>query len=217
MTAPEIIYSIGGNGVTYGNTEGICRITGKQSTGILFDKWVKDTFTDIASLKPGSIISNEAAFCFDEASTLIQQLTGKEKPQRFRTYSHLVANNKWYIATKADKRLIYDIVVNQSPDIVCLSDSGQKHLLFKNIPGFWQLENEIIPPNIPLFIHLHTVFSNLLALGFSQGEAISGNYMHYRIGKAGVAQWKEQEDKLKKHRGSPIFDFTAFLMFNENE
>ena len=69
----QTIYAIGGNNKQYGNTEGVCRITGQNSVGIKFEKWVKDTFTDHAYLKPGTIISNEAAFCFDEASEEVQK------------------------------------------------------------------------------------------------------------------------------------------------
>jgi len=41
----EIMYQFS-NGKIYGTTRGICRITGKQSIGVPFEKWVKDTFTD---------------------------------------------------------------------------------------------------------------------------------------------------------------------------
>jgi hypothetical protein len=50
MNVCELIYKIGANNYTYGYDKGVCRITGKESEGILFDKWVKDTFTDLASL-----------------------------------------------------------------------------------------------------------------------------------------------------------------------
>lgn len=67
-----IIYSLS-NKPVYGNEKGTCRITGQQSTGIKFSKWIKDTFTDIGFLRPGNIISNEAAFCFEEQSEYLQQ------------------------------------------------------------------------------------------------------------------------------------------------
>ena len=61
-------------------------LPGKEGVGINFAKWVRDTFNDHDSLFPGTIISNEALFCFDESSEIIQKKTGREKPQRFRTY-----------------------------------------------------------------------------------------------------------------------------------
>ena len=61
----------------YGSDRGVCRITGKKSIGIAFDKWVKKTFNDYDYLKPGTIISNEALLCFDEASMVVAEKVGK--------------------------------------------------------------------------------------------------------------------------------------------
>ncbi len=59
------IYNIGAENKIYGTEKGICRITGLEGVGINFDKWARDTFNDHDSLFPGTIISNEALFCFD--------------------------------------------------------------------------------------------------------------------------------------------------------
>jgi hypothetical protein len=98
----EIIYKIGANNKQYGKDAGVCRVTGKEGKGILFNKWVRKTFNDYDSLYPGNIISNEALFCFDENSEIVQKKTSKEKPQRFRTYSHIIKDGKWLCLTKAD-------------------------------------------------------------------------------------------------------------------
>lgn len=199
----------------YGNVEGVCRITGKQAKGLLFDKWVRDTFTDQAYLLPGTIISNEALFCFDEQSKLLMKKTGKTKPQRFRTYSHIIdADGNWHTVTKGDKRLIYDLIT-QGAQLVCLTDSGQKHLLFKHRPGFWQLDDLFLIPNISAFKKLHSDMCALLVLGFSQGEVISGNYNQYRILQAGMPAWKAAEDKIKPFRGNQLFKFTSWLLFTK--
>ena len=208
----QIIYEIGGKNKIYGVEPGICRITGIQTTGLPFDKWVKNTFTDHAFLKPGSIISNEALFCFEEKSTLIQALKNKEKPQRFRTYSHVVHRDKWHVCTKADKRLIYDLITDGA-SLVCLSDSGQKHLLFKHRPGMWQLEDSFIIPDIEYFKWLHEQMCTLLDAGFSQTEVITGHYLQYRIMQATVSVWKTLEDKIKPCRGTSLFNLAAWLLF----
>jgi hypothetical protein len=210
----ETLYRIAGNGNTYGTTPGTCRITSKQASGIPFNKWVRDTFTDHAHLKPGDIISNEALFCFDEASELIRNLTGKEKPQRFRSYSHIIAAGKWHILTKANKREIYALITSGSCEIVCLSDSGQRHLFFKHRTGFWQLEDAFIVPDIETLKYLHACFASLLNLGFSQTEIISGNYFGHRIMKSGSENWKHFENQIKPHRGKQIFNFTSWIMYN---
>ena len=175
MTPCEIIYNIGSTQKKYGDLAGICRITGKESLGINFNDWVKDTFTDHGSLKVGTIISNEALFCFDEASEIIQSKTGKDKLQRFRTYSHVVINNEWFCFTKAHKKEIFE-AIKKGAEIVCLTDSGQKHVLFKHKIGFWQLDELFVKPDLEFFLSLHSAMTDLMKIGFNQSSIIEGNY-----------------------------------------
>lgn len=209
----EKIYHAGANGKIYGDTPGICRITGKPATGVPFIKWVRKTFTDQAFLFPGEIISNEALFCFDESSEIVMKRTGREKPQRFRTYSHIIdKTGRWHCLTKADKKLIFELIVDRA-ELVCLTDSGQKHLLFKHRPGMWQLDEQFILPDLETFRFLHGKMCRLLELGFSQTEVITGNYLQYRIAKAGIEAWKTLEDTIKPYRGISLFNFTSWLLF----
>lgn len=210
----ELIYNVGSNNIIYGTDKGICRITGKESTGVKFDKWVRDTFNDHHNLYPGTIISNEAMFCFDEASEIVQKKTSRDKPQRFRTYSHIIKNGVWHCLTKADKRLIFDLIINGS-ELVCLTDTGQRHILFKHRIGFWQLDDLFIKPNVELLKELHLHMCELLSYQFSQTEIITGNYSTGRLIKAGLENWKQHEDVIKSHRGSGIFDFTSFMLFTD--
>jgi hypothetical protein len=212
----EHIYEIGGNGKIYGHENGICRITGKESKGILFSKWVRDTFNDHDFLFPGSIISNEALFCFDESSDIIQKKTGRDKPQRFRTYSHIIKDNEWYCVTKADKRLILQLII-EGAEMVCLTETGQKHVLFKHKTGVWQLDDLHVKPNIELLGLLHYHMCELLAYQFSQAEIITGDYKSNRILKARLKNWQEHENIIKKYRGSGIFDFTSFMLYTDEK
>ena len=255
-----LLYNSCANGVIYGETEGICRITGQLSKGILFTKWVSDRFNNYADLYEGTIISNEALFCFSESSEVIARKVGKfyesaealfehesakteayikksktenVSPkdigyievdggfaclQRFRTYSHILTNDlQWHVCTKADKRKIIELLQG-NPKIVCLSDSGQKHLFFKNRIGMWQLDNSYIEPDIERFMYLHGIMMSLLELGFSQQEIISGNYYPNNILKVGLSAWEVLENKIKAQRGEPFFAFTAWLMYsNKNK
>jgi hypothetical protein len=222
QTAPlyhpcELLYRIAAKNKIYGNVPGTCRITGKESTGIPYPTWVKDTFTDHAWLKPGNIVSNEALFSFEERSVEIQKMLNKEAGQKFRNYSHIIAGNIWYPLTKANKREMYQLITSGTCQVVCLSDSGQKHLYFKHRTGFWQLEDQFIVPDIDTLKFLHQRFSELLELGFSQTEIITGNYIGYRVMKAGLQAWKTIEDQIKPHRGTLIFNFTAWIMYNNNQ
>lgn len=194
---------------SYGDTSGICRITGLKSTGIPFSKWIKKTFTDIGCLHPGTIISNEAAFCFDESSEELRIMASKDKPQRFRNYSHFVFNNEWHIYNKSEKHDILHLML-EVPDICVIAESGQKHLVFKHTPGTWQLEEQIITPDVLTFAKIHErvrVMSDV----FSNGEIQSGRYSQHRIRSFGIQRWKQIEDVLEKYRGSAIFDLAIFF------
>jgi hypothetical protein len=206
----EILYPFSSNKI-YGNEKGICRITGKESTGLNFGDWVKDTFTDHSYLYPGTIISNEALFCFEESSELIAQKVNKEKPQRFRTYSHIVVNDEWYVLTKAQKKEIYDLIINNEPDVCVISDSGQRHLLFKHKIGTWQFEDQFIQRDKETLTKIKLFGDELLNNNFSKAEMLSGNYIQHRVMKYGVKKWREVENELKQFRGSAIFDLAIWL------
>lgn len=206
----EIIYSYSSRPV-YGLTEGVCRITGNESKGIDFDSWVKPTFTDHAFLKPGNIISNEALFCFDESSTEIQQKTQRDKQQRFRTYSHFVHKGAWHCLTKADKSKMVEMLPDA--DVVCITDTGQKHILFKNRVGMWQLDEIIVPRDIDTFKVLHSAMMRLLQYGFTQEEIKTGGYSQGRLSKVDIVAWKDDEYLLRQYRGTKIFTFTSWLMY----
>lgn len=216
MNPCEIVYTASQTNAIYGNVSGMCRITGEESVGVNFDSWIKDTFTDIASLKPGTIISNAALFCFDEHSEIIKEKTGKDKLQRFRTYSHIVKNGEWFCLTKAHKQDIFNLICNDA-ELICLTDSGQKHLLFKHKVGMWQLDDIYIIPDIPLFKFLHENMCELMRLGFSQGEIIENKYIPNRIIKAGFDKWVKLESLIKEHRGKRIFEFASWMLFISEE
>lgn len=195
---------------------GICRVTGAETYGTDFPAWVakRDKFNDYAILLPGTILSYEALLTFDEQSTLLAQKTGRDKPQRFRTYCHIVTEaGEWHACTKADKQLMLNLITTQNPVVVCLTDTGQKHLLCKAKRGFWQLDDSFIVPDVALLTQLHTDMMHLLSLGFSQTEVKSGNYNSGRIIAVGIKTWQEAENKIKHYRNMPIFDLAAWLMY----
>lgn len=214
MNACELIYKIGAENKIYGTEKGICRITGEEGEGLIFNKWVRDTFNDHDKIYPGTIISNEALFCFDEASEIVQKRANKEKLQRFRTYSHLVFNGEWYCFTKANKREIFDLIC-KGAEMVCLAESGQKHILFKHKEGMWQLEEMHVMPDIELLKHLHFYMCELLSFGFSQTEIVSGNYISSRLMKVGLELWKQNENEIKDYRDSAFFEFVSFMLYTD--
>ena len=213
----EIIYKIGAENKVYGTENGICRITGKESTGISFNTWVRDTFTDFSHLHDGNIISNEALFCFDESSEILQKKTQRDKLQRFRTYSHIVDKGVWYVYTKADKKAIVKHILNNA-EIVIFAESGQKHIAFKHRFGMWQCEESHIEKNVDLFKFLHSNCCELLSIGLTQDEVKTGivkSSTFLRIENMQI--FTELNDSIKKYRGSILFNFVTCLLFNNKK
>ena len=204
----EIIYNCTSKPV-FGTTEGMCRIIRKVTIGLPFKDWVKPTFTDFSSLYSGDIISNAALFCFQELSSELQQITGKEKPQNFRTYSHFVIGGKWHMKHKGEKADMLQLMLSD-PEVCVISESGQKHLAFKHKPGTWQLEEEIIIPDKTKFKFIHSHIRKL-AEEFSNDEIKSGNYQQHRIMKLGIDNWRIIESEIKHFRGSAMFDLALFF------
>jgi hypothetical protein len=81
----------------------------------------------------------------------------------------------------------------------------------------WQLDELHVRPDIELLGLLHFHMCELLAYQFSQTEIITGDYKSNRILKAGLKNWQEHENIIKEHRGSGIFDFTSFMLYNDKK
>ncbi len=209
----EIIYELSDRPV-FGETRGMCRVLGREAVGVPFSDWVKDTFTDTNLLFPGNIISNEAYFCFLDDNKYLQQKLGRSEMTRFRNYSHFVVNGNWYVFTKAQKKSMYLLLIEEDPEIAVISDSGQRHLVFRHRVGTWQLEDTIIERDKDLLVRLKTNMDLLLQEGFSKDEIQSGKYHQRKILRAGLNSWQLLERVIQNYRGSKIFDLALWLSQN---
>jgi len=206
----EIIYELSDKPV-YGTEKGICRITGKEAIGLPFEKWVSDTFTNWDLLFEGDIISNAAIFCFDDTNEFLRKKLGRSERTRFRNYSHFVVENEWCVFTKSQKKEMYQLLVEKVPIIAVISDSGQKHLLFRYRYGYWQFEEDFLEPNKKELRLLKETMDKMLKLGFSKGEIQTGSYSQSRIQRASLVVWQEYEELLKQYRNTKIFEFALWF------
>lgn len=211
----ELIYNFSDKPV-YGETKGICRITGKYSKGILFEKWIGENFTDFGSLYPGDIISNEAIFCFSDENEFLRKKLGRTERTRFRNYSHFVVDGEWLVFTKSQKQEMYRILVERNPIIVVISDSGQRHLLFRYRYGFWQFEFQHIKPNKSRLQWLVGLINRLLDMGFSKSEILSSCYS---AGKKieDVKNLEKIESHISSFRGSKLFELAVWFSVKQNK
>jgi len=209
----EVIYELSDKPI-YGEVHGVCRIIGKESRGIPFEQWVGENFTDFGYLYPGDIISNAAYFCFTDQNDFLRRKLGRTEITRFRNYSHFVVNGEWYALTKAEKEKMNELL-HSNPLIAVISDSGQKHLLFKYRYGYWQFENHFIPKNIELLDALMSNMQMLMQAGITKAEILTGLYSQNKADAISLIEKFENEFGIL--RKSKIFDFSLWLCSTKKE
>lgn len=208
--ATRILWGAAGQPSGEGDTQGRCRICGRTATGLPFDEWVRRTFTDWDKLVPGEILCHACQFSFEEASELLAERVGKEKPQRMRNYSHFVVGGNWVPLSKAYKSQMADILLAGDFAVAIVAQSGQKHLIFRAQPGWVQFEEEsfVLDPSAfaVLLLEVERLYTQ-----FSKIEIRTAEYKQYRIRKYGLANWYARERVIGERRGSLLFDLALFL------
>jgi hypothetical protein len=140
LTVSELLWrAAGAPALPSDERAGLCCLCGAESAGAPFARWVKDSFTNWDLLHSGTIACRACLFCAEEQSRLLQSLTGREKPQKMRTYSHFIVGGRWRALTKGEKPEMRRLLA-QNPEVAVISVTGQKHLLFRARAGWWQFE-----------------------------------------------------------------------------
>ena len=208
-----ILWRAAGQPPGKGKVAGVCRICGCDSAGLDFDGWVRPTFTDHDKLLPGSILCHACQFSFEERSALLARLVGKEKPQRMRNYSHFIVDGVWIPLSKGNKPRMREILLNENPGLAIIAESGQKHIIFRAVPGIVQFEEQ----QIQNWQSLDGLLSPIeqLYTRFSKSEIREGNYAQHRVLKFGVTEWQQLESQIKSMRQSPLFALALFLAQRE--
>jgi len=210
MIATRILWQAADNPIGEGEINGACRVCGQQGAGLPFGDWVRPTFTDWDKLLPGDILCHACQFSFAERSELLAERVGKDKLQRMRNYSHFVVDGKWIPLSKGDKRKMAHILTMQEPEVAIIAVSGQKHIIFRAQPGWWQVEEQshLADPDL-LQWYLERV--EALYTGFLKSEIETGDYRQHRVLKFGVGCWRAYEDALRPFRGTALFELAVFL------
>jgi hypothetical protein len=210
------IYHAAGTPPMLETHEGVCRLCGRDGRGVAFVAWVKPTFTDFDKLKPGDLVCVACQFCTTEATPGLAERAGKDKPQKFRNYSHFVVNGVWYPLSKGAKRDMLALLL-QAPDVAILAVSGQKHLFFRSSPGWWQVEEQAAPPFPDALRAALEPITELYHAGISKAEIESGRYSQHRIMAVGLGVWRTHEAALQPIRATLPFTLALFLAQQEEE
>jgi hypothetical protein len=208
--ATHLLYAAAGAPPQPGTTPGGCCLCGAAGIGVPFRQWVKAAFTNYDLLHPGVVVCHACQFCALDACPALTQRTGKALPQRMRNYSHFVtADGQWLPLSKGHKAQIW-LALGAQPRLAVLALSGQKHLLFRARPGWWQFEEVPLRPAPHRTTALVGSIHCLLLLGFSKAEIATGHYRQDRLLRAGLAA-RAHDALLRPHRGSPYFALALWL------
>jgi len=212
----HILWEAAGKPPGKGDIEGVCRVCGRRDTGLSFNRWVRPTFTDFDKLQPGTVICQACQFSFAECSELLARRVGKEKPQRMRNYSHFIVNSEWLPLGKGDKTQMADVLLNRDWQVAIIAQSGQKHIIFRAIPGRVQFEEQQVDFDRADYAALLANVEALYA-GFSKSQIGSGNYAQHRVMRFGIAKWDRLERRVAPVRGASLFDLALFLAQRRDE
>lgn len=193
-------------------TTGVCRVCGCNGNGVPFDKWVKSTFTNWDRLVPGDILCTACQFSFEEASDLLRERVGKDKPQKMRNYSHFVVGGVWHPLNKGQKREMRNLLPQSQ--IAVIAESGQKHLVFRAQAGWWQLEEQAMLPDVARWQAVQSLV-DALYVGFTKEEITTGRYDLYRIRQFGIDVFQSLESQIAPLRGSTMLQLAVFLAVRE--
>ena len=175
-----------------------------------------DTFMDWDKLHPGTIICHACQFAFDEHSTALAVALGKpmHRIMRMRNYSHFVCAGRWEPISKGNKRRMAELLLAE-PEVACIAISGQKHILFRTQPGWWQIEEQSARPFPAELRRLLCVVEDLYQGGISKSEIETGRYSDRRILDFGLARWRARETEIKPQRGTLRLALAIFLAQKE--
>jgi hypothetical protein len=143
-----------------------------------------------------------------------------------RNYSHFVVNGEWLPLGKGDKSRMAEILLHESPQLAIIAESGQKHIIFRAVPGIVQFEEQQIQDARRL-AELLVPIETLYTAGFRKqtyrrngkvipGEIDIGQYEQHKILQVGVDLWRANEELIRPHRGSALFDLAIFFAQKED-
>lgn len=196
---------------------GQCRLCGTHADGYPWAAWVKDTFTDHDVLGPGETICLACVFCADDHSLVLQQRTGRDKPQRMRNYSHVVTREGAWLPLGKDQKRAMAAALLDDPIVASISLAGQKHVLFRARVGQWQIEEARCWPDAGRLARLLEIVSALYAApAITKAMIETGEYSSRALLTVGPTHVYAADAPLRPFRGSPLFSLAVWLAQRED-
>jgi hypothetical protein len=218
-TATQIIYKAAGYALD-NPADGKCYLCG----GIAYASTpikavIKPTFNDFNAAQGdmSAGVCSACAWTMTQPNPDVQAKTGKDKPQKFRTYSHLVKDGVWGVYSKGQKAdMLAALLDGIMPEVCIVSESGQKHLAFKaqanpagQSVGWVQFEEQRFELDLAEFIPLQARIQALYDAGFTKEGIETGNYRFYPDSDMQV--FRLHEAAIRNQRGSLTFALALYL------
>lgn len=128
------------------------------------------------------------------------------QPITWRSYSHVFSESGGHeVPNRARWRELL-VAPPAPPFVFALSESGQKHLLFRAVVSYtsavypMQCEEDRLLVSRADLTHCFEAFERLYALGFSKDQIADGRYHPAQTMKAGLAAWREAEARFAPWR-----------------
>jgi len=97
-------------------------------------QYVKDSFTSRDTICGGDFVCAGCVAALDEKATIVLPDGTVREQQKVRCYSWVFSREICFAATKSHREWLLRICIEppEAPFVICLSDSGQKHLLYRS-------------------------------------------------------------------------------------
>lgn len=222
MTPSALIYAGAGAPAYPGEASGICRLCGAEGVGLDWAAWVKDTFTGHDTLHPGAVICHACQHATDDRSAPLTTMTGRDKPQRMRNYSHLIWTGdppRWRAYMKNEKTAMAMALLapDDPPAVAVISLAGQKHLIPRARVGWWQLEEQAMRPDPAGVAALLTPVVALYSMGATKAQIESGDYSPAWLRTVDLSRWWVLEQAVRPARGSLRCQLAVWLAQKKDE
>ena len=207
MNATELIYHAAGSPpVEVVSAEGICAVCGKAiSEGVPIKKVVSGAFTDWNMLADmnASHVCSACTWCIKE-------------PKMRR--SQYIATENELIFFKRDDIEKYLFEPPESPFVFFVTSSYKKHGSFRARVNdsqqlfYIQFEDRQILFSPNRYRELFELMKKMYITFNKTQEIGQGNYIQKRVMEYGIEKWKRDEEILKQHRGSQVFELLLYAL-----
>jgi hypothetical protein len=226
LTSSQIVYRAAGHIIDDYEDRHCHLCAGGLFSPVPSSSILKTTFTNHDKTTGSGLICAACAWTLSEPSPELTTLTGKDKPQRLRNYSHFVVDGRWTPLSKGNKAAQAALLASPGglPEVAAVAVSGQRHLLFRTPSnpsgqgrGWVMLEEEALWVDQSQFSTLVAAIQILLTARYSKESIRTGRYIYPPEAPITLDEVATTDNYLREYRGGGVFALALFLATIEEE